>query len=170
MKPARSVDEAITRIAEEPHIRAIGVAVVEAQKLTWHKAYGEQSPGVPVTADTVFGLASITKTVSAEAILRQVAAKKISLDESMSQHWGRPRLGRGRAPHLAHSPDGLDPHDRPAQLAVRPPARQARVRAPPPGSGYSYSGEGIEYLAKFAEKKLSTSFAQLVESVLHEEW
>lgn len=163
--PTPAVDDAITRIAAAPHVRAIGVAVIQAQQLAWHKAYGEQSPGVAVNADTLFGLASITKTVASEAILRQVAAGKLSLHESMSQHWIDPDLADDErhallTPKLALTHTTGLPNWRYALKG----AKLAFVL--PPGTDYRYSGEGFQYLATFVERKLDTDFAQLVESTV----
>ena len=62
-------------------VRQDGEVVTEA-------VFGERIPGegVPMTADTVFRMASMTKPVTAVAVLMQVARGKIGLDDPVADY------------------------------------------------------------------------------------
>jgi CubicO group peptidase (beta-lactamase class C family) len=48
---------------------------------------GEQSPGVPATDRTLYSIASLTKPIVAETILRLASQNKLQLDESIYPYW-----------------------------------------------------------------------------------
>src|SRR6202161_3484933 len=58
----------------------------------WPAFYGEQSRGVPATTKTLYNMASLTKPVTAETVLRLASAGKLSLNESMSPFWLDPDI------------------------------------------------------------------------------
>ncbi|WP_415206732.1 serine hydrolase domain-containing protein [Rudaea sp.] len=73
-------------------VPSVAVAYIGNGKVAWTSVYGEQSPGVPATGQTLYNVASLTKPVSAEVILRLASAGKLSLDEPMSAYWIDPDL------------------------------------------------------------------------------
>ena len=68
-------------------VPSVAVAYIRKGKIDWTAVYGEQSPGVPANARTLYNVASLTKPISAEVILRLASKRKISLDESVSAYW-----------------------------------------------------------------------------------
>jgi CubicO group peptidase (beta-lactamase class C family) len=62
-------------------VPSVAVAYIENGKPVWTAVYGDQSPGVPATEKTLYNVASLTKPISAELILRLASAGKMSLDE-----------------------------------------------------------------------------------------
>ncbi|MDQ3412359.1 MAG: beta-lactamase family protein [Chloroflexota bacterium] len=61
-----------------------------AGAVVWHRGEvvasryaGEARPGVPVTAETIFGMASITKPIAATTVMTLVERGLVSLDESV---------------------------------------------------------------------------------------
>ncbi len=63
------------------HVPAISIAVVHKGKIEWVKGYGAtRKGGSPVTPDTLFQAASISKSVTASAALRLCELGKLSLD------------------------------------------------------------------------------------------
>ena len=84
-----SADDAGKTLAElmETHgISALSVAVVENHRLHWARAWGiaEESTGAPADPDTVFQAASISKPVSAMAVLRAVQDGVFGLDDDIN--------------------------------------------------------------------------------------
>ena len=75
-------------------VPAVSIAVVHKGKIEWAKGYGTtRENGPPVTADTLFQAASITKSVSSMAALHLVEEGKLSLDapiESELKSWKLP--------------------------------------------------------------------------------
>ena len=87
---AAQLDSVFPALLAKHGVATAGIGVLRGGKLVMTRYYGEQSPGVPPSRATLFNVASITKTVAAEAILRLVAAGKLSLDDSMASHWVDP--------------------------------------------------------------------------------
>lgn len=65
------VDAVVQQLMARRHIPGVSVAVVKDGKVVLAKGYGLASVelGVPATADTVYQLASVTKTFTATAIM-----------------------------------------------------------------------------------------------------
>lgn len=86
------LDDYFLALIKRHKINTAGVAVIKNRKVVWQNQYGLQSPGIPANPNTLFDVASLTKTVTAETILRLVAKGKLSLDESVAPYWIDPDL------------------------------------------------------------------------------
>jgi CubicO group peptidase (beta-lactamase class C family) len=164
--PSARAGRAITDILARHGIVTAGMGVIRDGELVWERYSGEQSPGVPATSGTRFNVASITKTVTAEAILRLAGQGRFSLDEPMAPHWADPHVADDPR-HLALTPRMALNHTTgfPNWRFFLRGGRLAFQHAP--GERFGYSGEGIEYVARFAERKLGRPFPELVaETVL----
>ena len=87
----RRLSEMTDRIAQyctRRQVPALVAGVVDAQQLIWSQGFtGAQSEESTLPdADTLFRVASITKTFTATAILQLRDAGKLSLDDRLSQH------------------------------------------------------------------------------------
>lgn len=146
------------------HVPSVSIARVEGRRVVWAAAFGEQAPGRPATTDTLYNVASLTKPVSAEVILRLASAGRLGLDEAMSPTWTDPDLASDArlprlTPRLALSHQtGLPNWRRETGGTLR------FLRGP--GEGFGYSGEGYEYAARFAERRTGQSFEALAEAEL----
>ena len=67
-------------------VSGCGIAVVHAGRLVAERYAGEARPGVPVTASTLFGLASVTKPIAATGVLAAAEDGLLSLDEPVARH------------------------------------------------------------------------------------
>jgi CubicO group peptidase (beta-lactamase class C family) len=67
-------------------VPGVSVAVINNGKVEWAKGYGEREAGTnqPVTAETLFQAASISKPVASTVALRMVQDRKLSLDEDVN--------------------------------------------------------------------------------------
>ena len=74
----------VTDLLQHRHVPGVSVAVVSEGKLAWAKGFGMAREDQPVTLDTLFQAASISKTVSAMTALRLVELGKLSLDEDVN--------------------------------------------------------------------------------------
>lgn len=151
---------------EEHHVTGIGLGRILDGKLAWTRYFGEQSPGVPVTAGTMFNTASVHKAVTAELALRLVQSGRINLDEPISEHYVHPDLADDPR-HLQLTPRILLtqqsgflnwPHD-------YEDGKLAFVRDP--GTAYGYSGAGFLLFGRFLEAKLGVPFPELVREVIY---
>ncbi len=68
-------------------VPGVSIAVIENGKIGWARGYGvrDVDTNTPVNAETVFQAASISKPVSAVAMLQHVDAGKLNLDEDINQ-------------------------------------------------------------------------------------
>ena len=109
------IDETLRNgIAQRKIPAAVGMAA-SADKILYSGAFGTRdSSGVPVAADSIFSIASMTKAITTTAALQLVEQGKVKLDEPVSKH----------LPKLANLQvlDGFDtagkPRLRPAKTAV----------------------------------------------------
>ncbi|MEM6805280.1 MAG: serine hydrolase domain-containing protein [Bacteroidota bacterium] len=78
----------IQNFMEEHKIPGISIAVVTEGEISYTKAFGvaDSKKGTPLTTETLFQAASISKSVAASLYMRQVQAGKISLDASINDY------------------------------------------------------------------------------------
>ncbi|MDX1984745.1 MAG: serine hydrolase domain-containing protein [Bryobacteraceae bacterium] len=94
-------------------VLAASLIVVRDEKIVLHRGYGKMAPHGParaVTPDTVFLLASITKPVTAAALMLLVERGKVSLDDPVSQYLPEFRgeqRGKVKVRHLLSHVSGL---------------------------------------------------------------
>jgi CubicO group peptidase (beta-lactamase class C family) len=158
-----ALDSQVPALLARYQVASVGVALVEDGRVTLERAYGAQAPGVPATGATLFNLASLTKPVAAETILRLASAGRLSLDEPMSPYWVDPDVA-GDPRHARLTPRLALAHQTglPNWRGRSPGGRLAF--AFDPGTAYGYSGEGYDYAARFAEKRLGQSFEALAQA------
>ena len=69
------------------HVPGVSVAVIHNGKIEWATGYGVVSQGgAPVTPETLFQAASISKPVTAMAVMHLVQAGKLNLDTDVNQY------------------------------------------------------------------------------------
>ena len=162
-------DRTFPEFLERHEVLTAGVGVIKNGELVWAGYYGEQSPGVPASENTQFDVASITKTITAETILRLADKGLLSLDEPMASYWmdddiaGDPRAQAITARMaLSHSTGFPNWRFLDESAGGRfNPSIPLRFLFDP-GTAYQYSGEGLEYVARYAESKLDIGFEDLV--------
>jgi CubicO group peptidase (beta-lactamase class C family) len=145
-------------------VASVSFAEIVNGKLTIAEAFGEQSPGVPATTSTLYNIASMTKPISAEVILRLASQGKLSLDEPMYLYWTDPDIANDErrkllTPRLVLSHQTGFPNWR-----RETGGRLAFIRTP--GTAYGYSGEGFEYVAHFTEKRTGEAFETLAQQLI----
>lgn len=171
-------------------IPGVSVAVFEKNALVWAKSYGVTQSGgsEPVTVDTLFQAASISKPVTALAAMHYVEAGKWSLDENINDKlvsWKLPENEYTKTEKvtlrrlLSHSA-GTTVHGFPGYAVTEPkptvqqildgvsPANTAPVRVDiVPGTETRYSGGGITLVQLMMVDQLQKPFPQIMrETVL----
>jgi len=162
-----------------------GIALVENGELVWSQGFGlaDQENNVPATAETVYQIASISKTVAATGILRLVEQGKLDLDAPASQYLTRWQIPESAINEndvtirrlLSHSA-GLSVHGYPGYEpdAALPSLEEALSGHPlgpdysvevvaEPGQAYSYSGGGYTLLQLIVEEVSGQSFADAMQ-------
>lgn len=131
----------------------------------------------PITAETSFRLASVTKQFTAAATLRLVEQGKLSLDDSLVDIFPDfPAWGAGvRVRHLLGHTGALPDYEDLLPEGLEKPVLDADVleimRRQPgtigaPGARYTYSNSGYAVLAMIVEKRSGKRFADF----LHDEF
>lgn len=140
----------LMRLADVPGLSA---ALIRNGKLVWSKGFGVKNAETrePVTTETVFEAASLSKVVFAYAVLKLVDAGQLDLDVPLNKYLGNnydvgddPRLNLITARRVLSHTSGF-PNWR-ANDAKTLPINFT------PGEKFSYSGEGFVYLSKVVEK------------------
>jgi len=88
---ADAIDDYIKTEMERRHIPGLALAVARNGKIIKVRGYGVANleHDVPVTPDTVFELASVTKQFTATAIMLLVEEGKVQLDDQVAWHLPR---------------------------------------------------------------------------------
>src|SRR5215475_4594580 len=127
-------------------VPGLSIALVRNGNVAWVRAFGvkDSKSKAPVTDETVFEAASLSKPVFAYAVLKLVDAGQIDLDKPLNQYLpgdydvGQdPRLSQVTARRVLSHTTGF-PNWRSGALKIHFT----------PGERFSYSGEGFVYLSK----------------------
>jgi CubicO group peptidase (beta-lactamase class C family) len=168
------------------------IAVIRDYQIHWTKAYGtaDQTTKAPVTSDTMFQAASISKPVTALAVMRLVEAGKLSLDEDVNRYlksWkipdseftrGKPVTLRALLSHTSGTGDGFGfPGYHPS--AERPtvpqilngekPSNVGRVVwERPPFTAFKYSGGGTVIVQLILTEVVGKPFHEIMRELVLE--
>jgi CubicO group peptidase (beta-lactamase class C family) len=122
-------------------IPGMSAVIVKDQEVLWAKGFGfaDLEKQVPATPETLYHIASLTKTYAATLIMQLVEQGKLDLDEPMSHYSSDFADDSVRIKHLlSHTSQGT------------------------PGEHYQYSGARYDYLTTVIEKKTGKSFRELI--------
>ena len=92
----QKIDERLTRLAEEPAMVGLAVAIIEDGEITFAEGYGDTTlNGASVTKDTVFRWASLSKGVASTAVVKMASEGELSLSDKISKFGTTLRLPSG---------------------------------------------------------------------------
>jgi len=174
-----NIEQQVSSSMSKYHFPAASVAVVMDDKLVWSEAFGTSDLEnlVPATTATVFRLASVSKPITAVAIMQLVEAGKLRLDAPISDCV--PQFKPAQVPtirqllthtsgvrHYRKDDDLTDPefaNTRPF-ASVTQSVDQFRndPLAFPPGSGFLYSTHGFTLLGSCVEQLTKVPFVDYV--------
>jgi len=195
---AEPFDREVQAFMKARNIPGGALAVVKDRRLVYTRGYGwaDRENQVAATPQSLFRIASISKPITAVAVLRLVQNRRLDLDakafdllpDNLRPLPGAepdPRLDQITVRHLLHHTAGwdrdlsFDPMFRPGMIAKAvgspPPADAGAVirymRCQPldfdPGARYAYSNFGYCVLGRIIERITAQSYAQSVrENVL----
>lgn len=139
----------------EHGVPSLAVAYIRDGQLAWTRVYGQQADGVPASDSTLYNIASLTKPLFAELVVRLAAEGRLSLDERMSPVWTDPDVAADPR-HQAFTPRLALSHQLGFTNWRRETEGVLRIGFQP-GTQFRYSGEGYEYARRFVERKLGAS-------------
>ena len=184
--PPADLDELRARIAtimERERISGAGIALIDHDRVQWAGGIGlaDRERGIPVTADTLFRVGSITKTFLVLALMQLVEQGRLDLDGSVAQlapeiamenRWAaeRPITVAQLLEHTSGF-DEMRPNEvfAPSEaetmslrdvLARNPASRRARWM---PGSRAAYSNPGYTVAAYILEKLTGRPYDDVIE-------
>ena len=172
---ADKVDDYVQAEMQRRHIPALSLAVTQNGKIVKQKAYGLANVelNVAATPETVYQIASTTKTFTASAILKLVEEGKLSLDDSVTKWLPEVPAGwsgvtvRHCLSHTSGLPDiVLDPCTLDLVADTREEAikKLAGMPAPnQPGATWSYNQTGYVLLGMILEKVSGMKFEEFLE-------
>lgn len=155
----------VPRLMKAADVPGLSIAVIKDGKVFLNQGYGVKNATAadPVTDNTVFEAASLSKPVFAYAALKLVDAGKLDLDKPLVQYLGESYIKNDDRINLitarrvlTHSTGFPNWRGNGQDLKI----------VFPPGERFSYSGEGFVFLQKVIEKvtgqPLDTVMKQLV--------
>jgi CubicO group peptidase (beta-lactamase class C family) len=154
------------------------VGIVHEDRVVYLKGYGDAGNGGPVTPQTLFYLASVSKPFTALAVMQLVEAGKVDLDQPLQKYLPEFQLAdedaaaRITVRHLLSHVSGLSMHSGLQHffsLDNSPEALPAYVRqladdrpTAPVGSKFQYSNANFTLLARLVEVVSGQPFEQYV--------
>ena len=173
--PFDSARVKITQILKETGASGVAVAVAKDGKIVWEEGFGftGHDGKTPVTPDTMFSLASITKALTATGLMLLVDRKLIDLDNPASDYLGEGKLTAciecapaATIKNLIYHTAGLPMHyhlfysDKPQRAPdMDESIRNYGILISPPGESYNYSNFGYGILGHILARASGTSYA-----------
>lgn len=159
--------QSIEALKTQHKASAIGIGIIDDGALVWTGYYGEQSPGIPVSARTMFNTASMSKAVTAETAIRLVDKGLIDLDEPISAYYVHPDI-KDDPRHEQLTPRILLTHTSGFMNWPKNYEDGKLAFLRDPGEAYGYSGIGFDIFAMFLEEKLGKPFPEIVSEQVFE--
>lgn len=142
---AKELEKLIPKLMQEAKIPGLSIALVRNGQLSWSKGFGvkDQLSQKPVNPNTIFEIASVSKTVFAYAVMKLCEKGIIDLDIPLVRYANigfldnDPRINLITARHVLSHRSGLQnwrSQDEPIEIHFDP------------GTDFLYSGEGYYYL------------------------
>ena len=180
----------LAQLMERFRVPGVSVAVIKDYDIHWAKGYGvaDVAAGTPVTTDTIFQAASISKPTAAMGVLRLVQDGKLSLDTDVNTYlksWklpasdytrDRPVTLRALLSHTSGLGDGFgfpgyhpkDPLPSLAQiLNGEKPSNTGKVLMErPPFAAFKYSGGGVTLVQLAVTDTTGRAFPELMKSLV----
>lgn len=146
-----TLERRIPELMARTNVAGLSVALIHDARIAWRRGFGLKNKGTgePVTPNTVFQAASLSKPVFAYAVLKGCAEGLLDLDAPLSTYLpdpyitGDPRLQQITARHVLSHTSGFPnwrPKDQPLRIHFAP------------GERFAYSGEGYVYLQRVVER------------------
>lgn len=166
---------------EEEHIPGLSIGISQMGKPIFQKGFGYRDfkAKLPVTAETIFGIASITKSFTAVAILELEGRKLLSVHDSVVKHLpelkmnGVKEIEQIKIHHLLSHTTGIPPMERKEEF-IRFEEHMAyfadTVIEPlgKPGEYFSYCNDTFLLLGTIIERVTGQSFeTYITERFLH---
>jgi CubicO group peptidase (beta-lactamase class C family) len=176
-----AIDTYIEQQMRRLHIPGVSLAIVEGDQIVHLRGFGQARPGGEApTPQTCFNIASLTKSVTALAVMQLVQASKLDLDAPVQGYLPWFRLADPQASaqitvrHLLNQTSGLPTSAGEIQLgdldqSPNATERQARVLSTlkltrPVGVAFEYSNANYSLLGLIVEAASGEAYADYVQN------
>lgn len=171
-------DDKFRAAIDEHNVPGAAYAIIRDGKIVSIKGYGTRALGadLPVTGDTVFRLASVSKTFSAELAAMMVAEGKFSFDDKLSNYVPEFRVRtpghaqRLKVDHVLSHTTGLTPNaydnmleDGWSLTKIMPRFKKLKPMCGP-GTCYGYQNIVYSFIEPVIEKTTGKRFEDLMET------
>ena len=126
---AEALSAMIERERDQKGLAAMSIALVDDQGVAWSAGFGEQSPGLPATATTVYRVGSVSKLFTDIAVMQLHERGELDIDAPVTDY----------LPDFA--PD--NPSGTPITLRQLMSHRAGLIREPPAGNYFDDSGTNL---------------------------
>lgn len=159
-----SIHEHVEQRMEELGIPGLSMAIVNGGEVVYSANHGDAdvAAGLPVTDQTIFEGASLSKPVFAHFVMTFVEEGVLDLDRPLAEYLKHPDVGNDKRAELITARMVL------SHRAGFPNWRDGAIDGPlpinfEPDTGFEYSGEGYQYLAMVLREITNTDWAGLEE-------
>lgn len=157
--------ETIKEWAVSNQVPAIAIGTIENGELDQLLAVGTIQGSLPAQSNTIFDVASLTKTITTILTLQLIDNSLWNLDEPLCHYWIDPDIKDDSLHKKITTRHVLSHRTGFANWRWMHETKKLTFEFEP-GSKFQYSGEGFEYLKKALENKFNTSFEKLVDSLV----
>jgi CubicO group peptidase (beta-lactamase class C family)/D-alanyl-D-alanine dipeptidase len=174
----KTLEPWIAREVESKRLPALSLALIDGSQVVWARGFGFADPDrrIPVTAETVYRVGSVSKLFTDLALMQLVEEGRIRLDDSASsllpefaprnpfpepirvRHLMAHRSGLVREPPVGHYFDA-----KPPALAQVARSLSATELCFEPGSRTKYSNAGVAVLGAIVERARGLPFDRAIE-------
>ncbi len=172
------VRERIAKALVDTNLPSIAVAVVRDGQIIWEQGFGwaDRENRVPASEHTLYSVASVSKPITATALMVFKERKKVDLDKPINDFLGEAKLtarvgdaAEATVRRVANHTSGLPLHYQffYADEAYKPPTRDETIRrygnlVTAPGERFQYSNLGYGVLDYVVERAAGKKFADVM--------
>jgi CubicO group peptidase (beta-lactamase class C family) len=157
------IDRFLRAQLQDSAVPGAAVAVTRGDRVLMVRGYGHDSTGAAVTGDSLFRIASLSKSFTALAVMQLVDDGRLRLDDPVQDHLPEfqladPRAGQVTVRELLDHTSGLTDavvpelsRDQPNTLSEATTSLRSAHLASTPGTSFSYHNPNYQVVARLVE-------------------
>jgi CubicO group peptidase (beta-lactamase class C family) len=163
---AAMLEADLPRMMGAATIPGLSICVISGNEIAWCEGFGVAEEDTPVTTETIFQAASLSKPVFAYAVLALVDEGVLDLDKPLLQYVSE---DTAKADHLGEGFDDPRVHEITARMVMTHTSGFPNWRRNgelsflfDPGARFGYSGEGFGLLQRVVERITESTLEELM--------
>jgi CubicO group peptidase (beta-lactamase class C family) len=162
-----TLDQVVPASLAKHKVPGVSIAIIADGKIVEALGYGFARQGDAVTPNTPFNIASLTKPVVAEVLLRAAERGQIDLNEPMARYWLDPDIADD--PRAQKITAAMALTHRTGLPNWRNQTGNKLQFVQDPDTSFRYGGEQFTYAVRYAEARTKTKFETLAKRLLLDE-